>query len=208
MCHLCCRLEMSLRGQMSFKYPVAWTHVKGFLELACLNSGPHMNKSFGMSQVLISGLCVKMCLFCPVSPCCLPCWIFNQFLVYVTVFKSLSLKIPNRGVGEDGSHQKNFYQSQETRHLVSPNQGTFIWAFCAFMQFSAPLAFDLCRPAPPPWQEAPWLYAEILGLANEGISSPKAPNLSGALRNGELISTASMLALLPALWALPAALLI
>lgn len=67
------------------------------------------------------------------------------------------------------------------------------------MQFCAPLAFDLSVPAPIPWQEAPWLYAEMPGLADEGISSPKAPNLSGALRSRELISAARTLALPPAL---------
>lgn len=67
------------------------------------------------------------------------------------------------------------------------------------MQFCAPLAFDILIPAPPPWQEAPWLHVEMLGLADEGISSPKAPNLLGTLRSGELISAARMLALPPAL---------
>lgn len=105
------------------------------------------------------------------------------------VFKWLSLEIPKRRLGEDGSHRNKFYQSQENRHLVS--QGTFLWPFCALTQCRAPLAFNLPIPAPRLWQEAPWLYAEVLGLADAGISSPKAPDLS------EFISTARMLALLP-----------
>lgn len=44
---------------MIFKYIVAWTQVKESLELAYLNSGVHANRSFGMSQVLISGPHVK-----------------------------------------------------------------------------------------------------------------------------------------------------
>lgn len=58
---------------------------------------------------------------------------------------SLSLEIPNRSMGEDESHQKNVHQSQETGHLLSLEQETFIWSFCAFMPFYAPLASDLPR---------------------------------------------------------------
>lgn len=107
-----------------------------------------------------------------------------------------------------GPARKKFHQSQESRHLVSRNQGTFICVSCVFMQFWAPLAFDVSAPAPTPWQETPRLYAEMLGLADEGISRPKAPNLSGALRNRELISAARTLALPPALSAVSAALFI
>lgn len=146
---------MILRGQRSLKYSVASTWVKGFLEPAYLNSEAHMNRSSGTSQVLISGLGVKSpSLTCP---CSLPGWMLTQSLGDVVAFTSLSLEIPNRSVGEDESHQKNFHQSQETGHLVSLEQETFIWSFCAFMPFCAPLASDLSTPAPCPWQEAPCL---------------------------------------------------
>lgn len=111
---------------------------------------------------------------------------FNQSLDDEGMLTSLSLEIPNRSMGEDESHQKNVHQSQETGHLLSLEQETFIWSFCAFMPFYAPLASDLSAPAPCPWQETPCLYTEMLGLAGGGISSPKAPNLSGAYFHSRL----------------------
>lgn len=91
----------------------------------------------------------------------------------------LSLEIPNKGVGDDRSCQKNCYQSQETRYLVFPNQGTFIWAFCAFMQFCTSLAFDLSVPATLPWQEAPWLVQKTLAWLMRASPTPKPQIFQG-----------------------------
>lgn len=44
---------------MNFKYPPALTQDKESLEVAYLNSGAHVNKSFVVSRVLISGLPLK-----------------------------------------------------------------------------------------------------------------------------------------------------
>lgn len=124
-----------------------------------------------MSSDLGSGCkSLSLSLTCPGS---LPGWIFNQSLNGVVMLTLLSLKIPNRSMGEDESHQKNARQSQETGHLVSLEQETFIWSFCAFMPFCAPLASDLSTPALHPWLGAPCLYAEMLGLTGGGISTPK-----------------------------------
>lgn len=104
---------------------------------------------------------------------------FNQALGAVVVLTLLSLEIPNRSTREDEPHQKNVHQFQKTGHLVSLEQETCIWSFCALMAFCAPS--DLSTPAP-----HPCLYSEMLGLAGGSISSPKAPNLLGAYFHSRL----------------------
>lgn len=47
---------------MSLEYPVAQIRVKESMEVAYLNSAARASESFGMSQVLISGLCIKISL--------------------------------------------------------------------------------------------------------------------------------------------------
>lgn len=111
---------------------------------------------------------------------------FNQSLGGVVMLTSLILDFPNRSMGEDESHQKNAHHSREIGHLLSLEQETFIWSLCALMPFCAPLASDLSAPALHPWQGAPCLYAEMLGMAGGSISSPKAPNLLGAYFHSRL----------------------